>query len=196
MEFLSILATLGAVLLGYWLGNRESTKQVNKLRDSLYSELLIIEDDMVAWLKNGLVPEYRTPQRNDYTYSQSIDWEYLDSIQRSLGSNMLPQHRRLFQRLKSYYESLSSNTDRRNQKATKPSGEVVFVDYKLTAHVIVQASKMLYFISKALSEREHFVISTQYDMYDVMISINKVHSCEMSDCEIRNILQITGYSEA
>lgn len=192
MEILSVLATLGAIPLGYWLGNRSSDKHVNRLKVSLYSELQIIEEEFVSWYKNSLLDEYHHPNRSDYTYPIDIDWLYLNTLQQSLGADMLPQHRRLFKRLKSYEESMTSNTERRNKKATHEDGSVSYVDYKLTAQVIVQVNQILYFITKALSEKESFIMSTTYNMNDVMESVNCSHTCGISKEGIKTILGITG----
>jgi hypothetical protein len=195
LEILSFFGAIGAVLLGYWLGNRSSDKHVKSLKVSLYSELQIIEEEFVSWYKNSLLDEYRHPERGGYTYPIDIDWLYLNTLQQSLGGDMLPQYRRLFKRLKSYEESMTSNTERRNKKATHEDGSVCYVDYKLTAQVIVQVNQMLYFITKALSEKESFTMSTTYNMNDAMESINRSHTCGVSKEDIKTILGITGEAE-
>ncbi|HCG7664369.1 TPA: hypothetical protein NJ444_002734 [Vibrio parahaemolyticus] len=196
MEILSVLATLGAVLMGYWLGNRDSIKQVKKQRNNFYTELEILEEDLTSWLRNGLVDEYKKPQRCDYTYPLDVDWDFLNSIQLELGAEMLPEHRKLIKRIKSYHESIISNTERRNKKATGPNGEVQYVDYKLTAQVIVQVNQMLYFLAKCLSERDNFTVSTGYNMFDAMESVNRAHAIWESNSEINEVLNNAGYAKA
>lgn len=196
MEILSVLATLGTVLFGYWLGNRNADKNISRLKISLYSELKIIEEEFVSWYKKSLLDEYRSPNRKDYTYPLDIDWVYLNTLQQNLGASMLPQYRRLFKRLKTYEESMTSNTERRNKKATNSDGSVSYVDKKLTGQVIVQVNQILYFVTKALSENESFTISTNYNMCDVMESVNASHSCGVSKEEIKAILLLIGENEA
>ncbi|KQA24880.1 hypothetical protein AAY53_17090 [Vibrio metoecus] len=89
MEILSIFSTLFAVWFGYWLANRKQESQINNTKDSLYSELKLIEEEFVNWYKTTLLIEYETPQRRDFSYAVEIDWDYLNSLQQSLGSNVL-----------------------------------------------------------------------------------------------------------
>lgn len=191
LEILSVVSTLFAVWFGYWLSNSKRERQIQNIKGSLYSELKLIEEEFLSWYTTALLNEYEAPERTDFSYPVDIDWDYFNSLQLNLGENVLPEHRRLFKRIKTYEESIKINSKNRNEKATQSDGSVVFVDYQLTAQIIVQVNQIIYFVTKALSEKESFIMSSNYNMEDVMLSVRASHKCEVTNEQIERILRIT-----
>ena len=174
-DAISILMSPIKFIIESFLNIRRTHREQNKIKENLWQELDDLKTSFEMMLDSLLI-EFDQPVKTTFVKSIDIDWEYINELQRGLGSNMPFPIRKALKEIKIFHNVLSSVIDKRNDIARRINDDGVLLNRQLTARSILEISKLLYVIIKLLETKENYSRGLESDVIDIMRSLFKTNT--------------------
>jgi hypothetical protein len=186
-----VLGALIGVFLGHRLAVSLFRERSKALENAFYNDFSILKDDLISWFP-ALLEEYRSPLKQRYSGPAPLDLKLIENLIVELAGTdrmISSDQRMLVSRMERSIESIKQKDKTRdiyikrwleNEKELNGSerhdisSRISFI----TAQLLVDVSQGIYFLDKALSERNKFTISD-----DSSISAFMKHACSATSLD-------------